>query len=115
MTEPAKEEIVFHGIAASPGVVHGRAYLYQPNELDVPCYSVESDNLDDDSESDDEESDPELSKLCKLIFLSLFKKITLLFLFNITIFFCLKESSSIVDFLFLFSLIINKYIFLFFK
>ncbi len=46
VTEPAKEEIVFHGIAASPGVVHGRAYLYQPNELDVPCYSVESDNLD---------------------------------------------------------------------
>lgn len=50
MTDSAKEELVLQGIAASPGVVHGQAFLYLQNELDVPCYTVASTDLDSEVE-----------------------------------------------------------------
>jgi phosphotransferase system enzyme I (PtsI) len=45
VTDSAKEELVLQGIAASPGVVHGQAFVYLQNELDVPCYTVASTDL----------------------------------------------------------------------
>ena len=39
-------EIVIKGIAASPGVVHGPAFVYQRNELDIPHYQLEESELD---------------------------------------------------------------------
>jgi phosphotransferase system enzyme I (PtsI) len=50
VTDSAKEELVLQGIAASPGVVHGQAFLYLQNELDVPCYTVASTDLDSEVE-----------------------------------------------------------------
>lgn len=50
MTDSAKEELVLQGIAASPGVVHGQAFVYLQNELDVPCYTVASTDLDSEVE-----------------------------------------------------------------
>lgn len=35
-----KEEIILQGIAASPGVAHGRAVVYLQKQLDVPCYDI---------------------------------------------------------------------------
>ncbi|MGZ0655098.1 phosphoenolpyruvate--protein phosphotransferase [Coraliomargarita sp. W4R72] len=35
-----KEEIILEGIAASPGVAHGRAVVYLQKQLDVPCYDI---------------------------------------------------------------------------
>lgn len=34
------EEIIIEGIAASPGVAHGRAVVYLQKQLDVPCYDI---------------------------------------------------------------------------
>jgi phosphotransferase system enzyme I (PtsI) len=50
VTDSAKEELVLQGIAASPGVVHGQAFVYLQNELDVPCYTVASTDLDSEVE-----------------------------------------------------------------
>lgn len=50
MTDSAKEELVLQGIAASPGVVHGQAFVYLQNELDVPCYTVASTDLESEVE-----------------------------------------------------------------
>ena len=35
-----KREIILHGIAASPGVAHGRVFRFLHGEVEVPCYSV---------------------------------------------------------------------------
>lgn len=39
-------EIVIKGIAASPGVVHGPAFVYQRNELDIPHYPLDESELE---------------------------------------------------------------------
>ncbi|TVP75936.1 MAG: phosphoenolpyruvate--protein phosphotransferase [Puniceicoccaceae bacterium] len=35
-----KKEIILEGIAASPGVAHGRAVVHLQKQLDVPCYAI---------------------------------------------------------------------------
>jgi phosphotransferase system enzyme I (PtsI) len=35
-----KREIILHGIAASPGVAHGRVFRFLHGEVEVPCYLV---------------------------------------------------------------------------
>lgn len=39
----AKPEVVLEGIAASPGVAHGTAFVYLQRQLDVPCYDISGD------------------------------------------------------------------------
>ncbi len=34
------KEVILKGIAASPGIAHGKAFVYLQAELDVPCYDV---------------------------------------------------------------------------
>ena len=47
MNQPeSHSEIVIKGIAASPGVVHGPAFVYQRNELDIPHYQLEEAELE---------------------------------------------------------------------
>jgi phosphotransferase system enzyme I (PtsI) len=49
VSEPhIKEEILIEGIAASPGVAHGRAVVYLQKQLDVPCYDVTEDEIDEE-------------------------------------------------------------------
>lgn len=48
-----KPEIVLEGIAASPGVAHGTAFVYLQKQLDVPCYDV-SDSADKEIERFDQ-------------------------------------------------------------
>lgn len=36
----ARDERVFHGVAASPGLVHGPAFVFLQKELEVPVYGV---------------------------------------------------------------------------
>ncbi len=45
-TQHSKEEIVLEGIAASPGVAHGRAVVYLQKKLDVPCYDISEDKIE---------------------------------------------------------------------
>ncbi|MEC7235155.1 MAG: phosphoenolpyruvate-utilizing N-terminal domain-containing protein [Verrucomicrobiota bacterium] len=42
----SKEELILEGIAASPGVTHGRAVVYLQKQLDVPCFDIKEDQLD---------------------------------------------------------------------
>lgn len=37
---PSQSEVVFEGISASPGIAHGRAFIYRKSELEVPEYQV---------------------------------------------------------------------------
>lgn len=47
MSEPhTREESLIEGIAASPGVAHGRAVVYLQKQLDVPCYDITEDQID---------------------------------------------------------------------
>lgn len=39
----AKPEVLLEGIAASPGVAHGTAFVYLQRQLDVPCYDISGD------------------------------------------------------------------------
>lgn len=41
-----KEEIILEGIAASPGVAHGRAVVYLQKQLDVPCYDITEEKVE---------------------------------------------------------------------
>lgn len=41
MDETSKPEIVIQGIAASPGIAHGRAFVVVQNELELPLYQVD--------------------------------------------------------------------------
>lgn len=45
-----KEEVIIEGIAASPGVAHGRAVVYLQKQLDVPCYDITEDRIDEELE-----------------------------------------------------------------
>ena len=45
-----KEEIILEGVAASPGVVHGRALVYLNRELDVPCYDISESDVEGEIE-----------------------------------------------------------------
>ena len=45
-----KTEIVFNGIPAAPGVVHGPAFVYQHQELDVPVYKVAESKIEEEKE-----------------------------------------------------------------
>ena len=45
-----KEEIVLEGIAASPGVAHGRAVVYLQKQLDVPSYDLNDFQVDSELE-----------------------------------------------------------------
>ena len=38
------------GIAASPGIVHGKALTYVQNDLDVPCYDIQESGIDEELE-----------------------------------------------------------------
>ncbi len=37
---PAKPELVFEGISASPGIAHGEAFVYRKAEVEVPEYQI---------------------------------------------------------------------------
>lgn len=51
MADPhTKEEIILEGIAASPGVAHGRAVVYLQKQLDVPCYDITEEKVDSELE-----------------------------------------------------------------
>ncbi len=41
-----QKEIILKGIAASPGVVQGQAFVYQRNELEIPSYQLNADEFD---------------------------------------------------------------------
>ena len=41
-----KEEVILEGIAASPGVAHGRAVVYLQKQLDVPCFEIKKDQVE---------------------------------------------------------------------
>ena len=41
--DSTKTEIVLEGIAASPGIAHGTAFVYLQKQLDVPCYDIAGD------------------------------------------------------------------------
>ena len=43
-------EIILKGIAASPGVAHGRAFVYQRDELEIPSYKLEAEEIDKELE-----------------------------------------------------------------
>lgn len=45
-----KEEIILKGIAASPGVAHGRAVVYLQKQLDVPCDDITEAQIDSELE-----------------------------------------------------------------
>lgn len=45
-----KEEVVLEGIAASPGVAHGRAVVYLQKQLDVPSYDLNDFQVDSELE-----------------------------------------------------------------
>ena len=42
--ENQRKELVLHGIAASPGVAHGPAFLFVHGEVEVPKYAVSADS-----------------------------------------------------------------------
>ena len=44
--EPHRREVVLHGIAASPGVAHGRVFRFLHDEVEVPRYEVEQEDWD---------------------------------------------------------------------
>lgn len=46
-TQVSNEEII-KGIAASPGVAHGRAVVYLHKKLDLPCYDVAEDEIEEE-------------------------------------------------------------------
>ena len=43
---PFKSEIVFDGISASPGIAHGKAFIYRKLKLEVPEYQIPVDKRD---------------------------------------------------------------------
>ncbi len=52
-TAAEKQEVVLEGIAASPGVAHGTAFVYLQKKLDVPCYDI-ADGVDAEIERFDQ-------------------------------------------------------------
>lgn len=45
MSEKGKREVVLQGIAASPGVAHGPAFVFRHRDLEVPAYRVAENRL----------------------------------------------------------------------
>jgi phosphotransferase system enzyme I (PtsI) len=41
MTNKAKEEQIFEGIAASPGIAYGQAFVVEQKELEIPVYRID--------------------------------------------------------------------------
>ncbi len=41
MDATSKHELVFHGIGASPGITHGRAFVVHQAKLEIPSYTVD--------------------------------------------------------------------------
>ncbi len=52
--ENTNEEIVLEGIPASPGVAHGTALVYLQKQLDVPCYDLKENMVDEEIERFDQ-------------------------------------------------------------
>lgn len=52
-TAAEKRELVIEGIAASPGIAHGTAFVYLQKKLDVPCYDI-ADGVDAEIERFDQ-------------------------------------------------------------
>ncbi|MEO0509883.1 MAG: phosphoenolpyruvate--protein phosphotransferase [Verrucomicrobiota bacterium] len=46
--EASNRETILEGIAASPGVAHGTALVYLQKQLDVPCYKVKDEAIEDE-------------------------------------------------------------------
>lgn len=46
MSSEEKHEIILHGVAASPGVAHGQAFVYLQRELEIPLYKIDAANID---------------------------------------------------------------------
>lgn len=51
---PENNEIILEGIAASPGVAQGKAFLYLQKQLDVPCFTIPEDGVDAEVERFDQ-------------------------------------------------------------
>lgn len=45
-TDSKNNEIILEGVAASPGVAHGAAFVYLQKQPDVPCYDLDEGALD---------------------------------------------------------------------
>ena len=45
-----KKEIILNGIPAAPGVMHGPAFVFQHQELDVPVYRIPEAKQDEEKE-----------------------------------------------------------------
>jgi len=45
---PAKQETIFKGVAASPGVAHGLAFVLLQKEVEVPIYKIEEEKIPDE-------------------------------------------------------------------
>ncbi len=48
MSNEEQEEIILHGVAASPGVAHGHAFVYLQRELEIPLYKVDPARMEDE-------------------------------------------------------------------
>lgn len=46
MSKEEQEEIILQGVAASPGVAHGHAFVYLQRELEIPLYKVDGANTE---------------------------------------------------------------------
>ncbi len=46
MHETTKSEFVFHGIGASPGIAHGRAFVVARSEVEIPVYHIDPSQRD---------------------------------------------------------------------
>ena len=44
MTDKAKGELIFNGIAASPGIAYGQAFVVEQKELEIPIYRIDAAN-----------------------------------------------------------------------
>ena len=47
---PENNEIILEGVAASPGVAQGKAFIHLQHQLDVPCYAISDDQADSEVE-----------------------------------------------------------------
>lgn len=45
-SESNQSEIIIEGLAASPGVAHGKALVYLQKQLNVPCYEIAEDSIE---------------------------------------------------------------------
>lgn len=50
MENRKKKEIIFKGVATSPGVAHGPAFLYLNKEMDIPVYKLDEARIDSEKD-----------------------------------------------------------------